>query len=85
MQPDRAAALPLPSYSLRANHSEKFDPFNPDLLGALREAYAFITQPTCLTECEGLYDTRGYGELVAMLGRALRNAQQAHQQEKAAA
>jgi len=72
------------SYSLRnpANSAREFSAFDPDPLGALLEAYTFITQPlkSLATNVDGqkthraVYDTSHYNELVTMMGKAIRKA-----------
>lgn len=67
----------------RANHpNDDFNPFDPDVLSALREAYTFITQPqrmesgptsrdpTVLT-----YNLHDYNSLTEMLRRAIKKGE----------
>lgn len=83
----RASDLPpnerYTGYATRSpEHASKFDPFEPDALGALREAYAFISQPlaSVISDVNGrkvhraTYDMSGYNELTAMLRLAIRRA-----------
>jgi hypothetical protein len=63
------------SYAVLAVHPDSFDPFGPDALGALREAYAWIANPTLIGNGEMIYSTARYNDLVAMMGRALSAAQ----------
>jgi len=65
------------SYAVLAVHPDpdSFNPFAPDALGALREAYAWIANPTLIGNGEMIYSTARYNDLVAMMGRALSAAQ----------
>lgn len=56
---------------LDGNHPTPFDPFNPGPAGALREAYAWITQPSRCAKGEMIYDAARYNELTAMMRRAM--------------
>ena len=61
-------------YTLLGSHPDPdaFNPFAPDLEGALREAYAYITQPLVIrSDGTATYSTRHYGQIVTMMRRAL--------------
>jgi hypothetical protein len=74
----------MASYSLRnsRNSARGFSAFDPDVLGALLEAYTFITQPLKSSVevvdgqkvHRGTYDTASYNDLVQMMDRAIRKA-----------
>lgn len=62
-------------YSLLANHpGDRFNPFDPDLLGALREVYTFFSQPDRCTAEFTCYRSDRYNELAAMMRMAIRKA-----------
>lgn len=64
------------SYSILAVHpDDDFNPFDPDALGALREAYTWITQPRMMTPGEVIYPTAYYNQVAEMLRRAIKNAE----------
>ena len=74
---------PSPSYFiLHPDNTNEFKPFDPHLLGALKEAHIFITQPlrSEFIEVEGRsrtvssYDMRRARDLIDMLERAIRKA-----------
>lgn len=63
-------------YTLIANHpGDKFNPLDPDSAGALREIYAWITQPQVLTPTHATYRVAHYNQLTEMLRRAIKNAE----------
>lgn len=71
-------------YFMRSSaHTSEFNPFDPDLIGALREAYAFIANPMATTvsiidgkkQRRSVYDANNYNMLVDMIDRAIRKAE----------
>lgn len=79
--PDAAKNTPpvrdeaLLSYSWLTNHpGDKFNPFDPDPAGALREVYTWISQPQLMTPTEIHYPTTHFNQLTEMLRRAIANA-----------
>jgi hypothetical protein len=76
--PAQCGRQPRHSYILNTSHpGDRFDPFDPDPLGALREAYAWISQPVVATPDRFTYDAFRYDALTEMLRRAIRNAEAA--------
>ena len=65
---------PLNRYVRLAVHEGQFNPFDPDALGALREAYAWITQPVRSGGEEVVYSSTHYDSLTEMLRRAIVSA-----------
>lgn len=64
------------SYVMIANHpGDKFNPFDPDPAGALREVYAWIASPELLTPTHATYRVAHYNQLTEMLRRAIKNAE----------
>ena len=64
-------AVPARHYTLLAVQPDSFDPFKPDALGALREAYAWIANPALMGNGEVIYCTAHYNALTAMMRRVL--------------
>jgi hypothetical protein len=56
---------------IASGHDENFSAFDPDAIGALREAYAWITQPARGEPGWLTYDARRFNQLTAMLRRAI--------------
>jgi hypothetical protein len=64
------------SYNWLSNHpGDKFNPFDPDPAGALREVYTWITQPEMMTPTHATYRVVHYNQLTEMLRRAIKNAE----------
>lgn len=65
------------SYVMIANHpaDQKFNPFDPDPLGALREVYAWFASPQKMTPTELTYRAGHFNQLGEMLRRAIKNAE----------
>lgn len=59
-------------YTLIAHHEdENFNPFHPDPMGALLEAYTWIAQPIRSGGGEKVYSSDRFNDLTTMLRRAL--------------
>lgn len=59
------------SYTVLVVQPDSFDPFAPDALGALREAYAWIVNPSLIGNGELIYRSAHFNALVAMIKNAL--------------
>lgn len=59
------------SYAVLAVHPDSFDPFAPDAIGALREAYAWVSNPSLIGNGELIYKSDHFNALAAMMRRAL--------------
>ena len=64
------------SYVVIGQHPPRstFDPFDPDLIGALREAYAWIINPYLSTPGSVQYRSRNLDAMTTMMRRAIAKA-----------